>query len=165
MSGAKVRGFCVRRFRFLRRKANTFSGATILESSTRSCWLRISHLGPRDTTATTETPVHHEGLEQETQRARFQQSFMKPGGRFLTEALSHGVERASSLCSLCLCEGPDFPSGPAESGLDVVSRCVTKGVFCGAWYHRPTTPIAKPHGVPHCRLNPTAIEDSERLTA
>ena len=75
----------------------------ILESSTRSCCLWVSHLEPRVTTATTETLVHHEGheeregLEQETQCARFQPSFMKPGGRFLTEAQRHGVERASSL--------------------------------------------------------------------
>ena len=30
-----------------------------------------------------------------------------------------------------------------------MSRRVAKGVFFGAWYHRPTTPFAKPHGVPH----------------
>ena len=72
----------------------------ILESSTRSCCLWVSKLEPRDTTATTKSPVHREegeGLEQENSLARFLQSFMEGRRRFLTEALRHGVERASSL--------------------------------------------------------------------
>ena len=65
-----------------------------LASSTWSCCLWISHLGPSDATANTETRVHHEGheeregVEQENLLARFQQSLMEGRRRFLTETRS-----------------------------------------------------------------------------